>query len=243
MNDDAQTKLDLAISELYEVFSAYAAPAVPSASAIGITEADLAALYGPALRDLRPHDVAKYARRALNTWGDTSEFRHFLPRLFELAAREPGSWCDVDLLIGKLQAAQWFEWPEVERSAVNGYLGALWAVTLMRFPAAPRAGEVLGGVALAGADLAPYLHRFREATSIAAARHVVDLIRDNQETLWRRGAVDPDFWGPDAVDVVTRWLRAPETAAALERAFFASEDSPYAADFSDALDILANAPG
>ncbi|MFG2248893.1 hypothetical protein [Spirillospora sp. NPDC048823] len=38
------------------------------------------------LRDLTAEDLARYAAKALNTWGGPQEFRYFTPRLLELAA-------------------------------------------------------------------------------------------------------------------------------------------------------------
>ena len=61
------------------------------------------------LRDLTDTDLKKYAFKALTTWGNADDFRHFLPRLFELEAVHPQrivGLVDPEILFGKLAYAQ-----------------------------------------------------------------------------------------------------------------------------------------
>jgi len=74
-------------------------------------------------------DLGLYVFHAMTTVGDVDDFRHFLPRILELAlstefpvARE--------VVPGKLRYAKWTEWPAGESQAVRAYLAELWRTTL-----------------------------------------------------------------------------------------------------------------
>jgi len=77
-------------------------------------------LYSRPLRKLRPDDLEQYARDALLVWGGIDEFKHFLPRIFEISAY-----------------AEEFSFPESEIVFANstmaiGKLGRKWSRKLYR---------------------------------------------------------------------------------------------------------------
>jgi len=79
------------------------------------------------LRALSPGDLGRYAFKAMTTWGDVTEFKHFLPRILELAVTEEGAsfpGLDLELIGHKLELAGWYEWPLNERDAVLDHLRA-----------------------------------------------------------------------------------------------------------------------
>ncbi len=170
------------------------------------------------LRSLTHRDLARYAVKALSTWGGAEEFRYFVPRLLELA--------DVldlpPVLFGKFRDAGWLGWPADERAAVEAFLAAWWADTLDRFPAEPDAAEILCCVGRAGADPWPYLERWGELTGVAAVRHLHAFVLYGVE--WTRGPRLADaFWdrGSAAHVRVVEWLTGGRAAAAVEAAFAA----------------------
>lgn len=115
--------------ELYRVFARYQAPTKPSYSPYAnITEADVQRLRSKPLRQLSGDDLSKFSMKALTTWGDATEFRHYLPRMLDLAAGRP-DWTDIPTLFQKLLDANWRSWPEVEQQAVERYIAVLWSAT------------------------------------------------------------------------------------------------------------------
>src|SRR4051794_33486606 len=87
------------------------------------------------VRTLEPGALARYAAKALSTWGGVEEFRYFLPRLLECAATDAFGYPDPPIVFGKLALAGWTEWAPGERTAIESFLGAWWAGTLGRHPA------------------------------------------------------------------------------------------------------------
>lgn len=51
-----------------------------------VSESDKAALHSKKLRELENKEICGYAFSAITTWGDLNDFKHYLPRIFELAA-------------------------------------------------------------------------------------------------------------------------------------------------------------
>ena len=79
----------------------------------------------PSLEKLRWKDFGVYPFKAITTFGDTDDFKHFLPRLFELYVIDHmGAPYDVTTLFQKLNYASWTTWPDSERAAVRGFVRA-----------------------------------------------------------------------------------------------------------------------
>jgi hypothetical protein len=231
--------LEAAIAGLYEAFAHRSARTHVAGCPHCIDDADHALLAARPLRQLATRDLSKYARRALTTWGDGHDLAHFLPRLLELLAREPGAWIDVEIMFGKLPLAGWRAWPAGEIAAVERYLAALWRTVLSSYPAHLDVATVLRAYSQLLDDLRPCLAAWDADDRIAALRHLAALILDNWDALWRSGSLRPTGWrGPQLAQVVA-WLRRTATLARLELGFFAYSGDSFAVELSRAHDCVA----
>jgi hypothetical protein len=136
-----QIALQAAIGDLYATFAAYPLKRVIEGCPHCVSRADSDALHVRALDTLTADDVRYYATKAMTTFGDAEDFKHFLPRLLELLAREleaggagENLGFNEEILGGKLALAGYAGWPAVEREAVDRFLDALWGALLARFP-------------------------------------------------------------------------------------------------------------
>lgn len=77
------------------------------------------------LRKLSEEQLSTYTWKAMTTWGNVDDFKHFLPRIFELMATSAFTG-DVTALY-KLNYAEWDNWKEDEKDAVKQFLLAWWA--------------------------------------------------------------------------------------------------------------------
>src|SRR5215216_5402481 len=82
----AEAEMQAAIEELYRVFARYQFRRDMPYCHGCHTEADVRKIGSKWLRDLTVDDLRDYALSALYTWGDDSDFRHFLPRMFEISS-------------------------------------------------------------------------------------------------------------------------------------------------------------
>lgn len=93
------------------------------------------------LQDLSGSDLSTFVVSSMMTWGNVNDFKHFLPRILELAAQ-----LDEDLMpevaTGKLNIGNWRSWPAKEQQALRGFGLAWWQRALE--PPAGNLTRVLG---------------------------------------------------------------------------------------------------
>jgi hypothetical protein len=193
---------------LREVFARYPARAVDGCPCC--VSADDRAGLAAGSRDA----LQRFAFKAMTTWGDDRDFRHYVPELFALG---PGY---VDQVAAKLRYAQWWTWPDDERAAVRGYLLALWHGTREHF------SDVLDVVLTAGLGVAEVLDPlWLEPSAPVLAELVHEVLHSSSQR-------------PELV----AWLRDPRTVAVLEEAFFTASDGDTAARYSQAVDEVSWLP-
>ncbi len=77
------------------------------------------------LREMTWADLAAYCPRAVTTFGDEFDLRHFLPRILELYVTDHrGAPCCLFVMFGKLEQAAWADWPAEEGEAVRMFIEA-----------------------------------------------------------------------------------------------------------------------
>jgi len=121
-----QSKTSKAIKALYEVFQRYrftdleGDPAFPGLC-------DPAPLLAEPLPFLPREAFNLFAWKAVSTWGNADDLRHFLPRMLELLA-EDGDIGALEAwsLFGKIAYAKWRSWPHSEQDAIEDYVHARW---------------------------------------------------------------------------------------------------------------------
>src|SRR5262245_16013964 len=92
----------VAVAGLYDVFALYRLGEVVEGCSHCVAVGDERALHRAPLRRLDGRSLGRYAFKALTTWGDVDDLRHFLPRLLELAAANDPDLPGLEVLFGKL---------------------------------------------------------------------------------------------------------------------------------------------
>ena len=74
------------------------------------------------LNKLSSRDLRQYAMDAIYTWGTGDDFKHFIPRLFELLATEGDGFVDAAAVFSTLTfeswcSSHWRTWPEDEQNS------------------------------------------------------------------------------------------------------------------------------
>lgn len=187
------------------------------------------------LEELTAHDLGKFAWKALTTWGDVEDLKHFLPRLMQLIAQDDCAPFSREVLLGKLRLAAWRDWSETERRSVDMFLHAVWRDCLNSAAGSVWQDELLCGIGRAVDDLAPYLTTWSDSKLTTAYEHLVHYIDWNLATLLKRGHLSNSFWSdaePQMRQVID-WLSSRQTIDTLESRF---AENP-GADYSDALAV------
>src|SRR6185369_16388291 len=91
-----------------------------------VSNSDKEKIHSKRLRELDGDDLSRYAFKAMTTWGDTEDFKHYLPRIFELLSTTDFI-IDTFIVLGKLEYGKWKTWAEKEQIAIETFLYAWWA--------------------------------------------------------------------------------------------------------------------
>ena len=232
--------LDEAAEQLYAVFAIYPLrDRIPGCTHC-VDAAMEAALRSKPLRLLTGDDVNLYAAKAMTTWGEPGDFKHFLPRLVELVASDRGFFHEY--IAYKLDYARWRTWPQAERRAIAQYLLALWRVNLSAYPSPLRglsAGEWLDWLQAIVPDLTTYLDAWRADTRLPAIRHLAALVEEVVHGAnFDQPQGMPTPTGRRETVRVIAWLNDSATKAMLEGAFFGTDDEALSRELSCAVEQL-----
>lgn len=128
-------KLVAAIEECYQAFAACPRPTSLGASPLRDGKEVLAKLSAAPLRQLTGEQLGPYASWALTTVGDGDDYRHFLPRIFELSVDNP-VWLGAEppVMADKLNRAEWRSWPTKQRNAARSFFHAAFDYVLRTHP-------------------------------------------------------------------------------------------------------------
>lgn len=113
------------IDSLYIVFSAYPLSAILDGCPCCVFDTDKDKIHSKPLRKLNGDDLSPYAFKAMSTWGNVNDFKHYLPRILDLLSAEELP-LDVFIVTDKLDYAKWREWPQEEQHAIETFLYAWW---------------------------------------------------------------------------------------------------------------------
>ncbi|MEM1321090.1 MAG: hypothetical protein AAGG75_12625 [Bacteroidota bacterium] len=95
------------IDLLYQTFAAYSLNGKIDKCPCGcISEEEEQKIYSKPLRALTVEDIGFYSNKAMTTWGEEADYKHFLPRIIELYIENPSNgWIDLDTIYNKLHHA------------------------------------------------------------------------------------------------------------------------------------------
>jgi hypothetical protein len=238
----ASGELRAAIEQTYAALAAVPRPRELHASPLRDAEAILRALTSTPLPTLPIVAIGPYSRYAITTVGTEQDFRHFLPRILELAATDP-HWTGAEppVTADRIVRAGWRDWGAAERGPVAGLYEAAFAEALARgLRGATIADEWLCGMALLGLELAGPLARWRADPSDEAALALALFVTVQAGSLRAGRGASEGFWEivpPDAQDRVGLWLSDPQAVAQLEAAHTLPRGEQW--EVEHALSILA----
>jgi hypothetical protein len=223
MLSEPREQLDKSIESLYSIFATYPLRDPIVACDHCVLPEDHARLRSKPLRDLQEVDLSRYAHKAMTTWGDEFDFRHFLPRLLQLVADGTAWPISVDRIIEyKLNDAQWHRWPEAEQGSIKRYLLALWTYHVTCDDNSDKLQEILISALKAGINVSPYLDVWgsllpEQIPAVLNLAEFIYTIMLGSDQNWKNydeaqsSSLDSPYWD----DVVVTWLLSPSVKEAL----------------------------
>lgn len=244
-------ELSATIEGLYTAFREYPLPqevrACPCCHSPGADRP----LHSAPLCRLRAEDLENYTTEALLTWGELNDFRHFLPRIFELDVLEDeNSFVDRPIVFAKLYHGEWRDWPQAEQEAVEQFLMALWRAVLagppeempadQRYYPCETVESWLVALAGHGGSLSPYLDEWIRADSATAVWNLATVITRTGMIYARPRGIDAYWSGHmDQAVHVSEWLRSEAVRKKLERAIETFAAEPFAEELMAAWNMVS----
>lgn len=175
------TSLHEAIERLYTTFASYPLRHPVIGCTCCVSRADQERIASKVLRHLDGYDLERFAWKAMSTWGDENDFKHFLPRILELMsdAKERRDLPDLFVIFGKLGYCK--KWTEHERETVTNYLLEFWRWILAGHPGREEdsltASEYLEAMLYGVDDFAPFLNAWRDMRVPSSLRQLAEMVR------------------------------------------------------------------
>jgi hypothetical protein len=199
------------IEKLYDEFRPYRLGTAIDGCEHCLTAGMSDELIATPLRELTEEQLSLFSLKAMTTWGTEQDFKHFLPRLLELAYIDPLEMNWLEALFGKLKLAGWEDWSARERQAIESYLSHWWTATLAR----PRqyqfdeiAGLVLCAIGRTGIKIQPFLDQWIQDDSQAALDRLCIFVHFNYDALRKsRPRLSSAFESPES-EAVVAWLQS-----------------------------------
>ena len=214
--------LKSSIADLYRVFRPYRLGPDFAGCDHCVDPRETELLAKTPLHDLSLEALRRYSFKAMTTWGEAKHFKHFLPRLFELAVDAPSEF-ELEVLFGKLEYAKWQEWPTIERDSVEGYLREFWRAAIGQPPMDEydeTINKVLCSLASACSTLRPFLEDWLLSEAVAAGQQLAQFIIVNHDDLIASKRLANGFWYWEGVEAraaeVIAWLRSPAVGVYLQ---------------------------
>lgn len=238
---DSKTELVEAVRELYRVFRPYRTRRHPEGCTCCVSDEDNRRLMAKPLEELTAEDLDRYSMKALTTWGEVEDLKHFLPRLLELALVDDYNGFQVEVLFGKLRLGKWQSWPVSEQEAVTLYFHAIWKLCLESESGTDFLDDILCALGCADCNLAPFLHMWVECHSQLGYTHLLQFLDKNASAALKRRSLSNGFWSDSEVQMrqVLDWVADPQTLNRLEEIFEANSEADYADTLVGAIDRMA----
>jgi hypothetical protein len=153
------------------------------------------------LKSLTPTDLALVAEQVPYRGGNVDVYRHYLPRILDIAITEDFDWPDFEAVMShlaytpRLDSIQWTEWPEHEQNALRMLFDSVWSEILTVGLDLLSADDFLCGLSNAAVDLSPFLERWARFTDPMSAQQLLWFLEDNPQLT--DGRVRNAFWSVD----------------------------------------------
>lgn len=193
---EAEANLLDAIERSYLEFARMPCPQKLHASPSRDASEILRTLTSAPLRALTGEQVGPYSNWAITTVGDDRDYRHFLPRIFELAVTDP-VWLGTEpaVMASRLNMAKWRAWPAEQQTAVLRFYSAAFGAVVERHPRdGQSAADWFCGIAALGEPPSVTYEQWLASALPNAALHMASFIIAEAKHLSRHAEVRGSFW-------------------------------------------------
>lgn len=221
----------IATEELYKTFDKYPFKSTIDGCPCCVSDSDKSTLHSKQLKELEDEDISRYAFKAMTTWGNVNDFKHYLPRIFELAATRKLI-VDTFVILGKLEYGNWKEWDNDEQNSIRNFLKAWWKYDINNSTYFD--SEVLIELKKRIQDLPTMLNDWNVSIDSQGFKNYVDFVESYYSELKGKNKSFKDFSEAEIKTLIS-WIES--NSGKLEDGFFKyeSKDEEFSKRISDTL--------
>ncbi len=227
-----KTNLSIATENLYKIFKPYTIKGNLRDRSCDccVSDDEIKTLLSKDLNELSEDEIGHFMRSAISTYGGIEDYKHFLPRIFELMQLPKSEILDDFITFEKLNYSQWKTWKADEIEAIENYFMALWNETINNETSEfYKVKEVLS-IMIKYVSLEKALSIWKEVDATNSIHYIVE-------------AILGDFYlefNQEIVDDLMNWFSTEVILSKIEKVFFETEDTFEANRISIAYTILEN---
>jgi len=214
-------ELKIAIEKLYTTFSIYPFQSTMEGCPCCVSDSDKEKIHSKQLEELNEDDLSRYAFKAMSTWGDTNDFKHYLPRIFELLSTTDFI-VDTFVVLGKLEYGKWQTWSDNEKNTITQFLLA-WFADIIKHKSYFDKEAFIEIKKLIG-DIDQLLDRWKISLDDNSFSNFVELVHNYYNDL---AGKRKDFREIDdnSSDKILKWIK--KNSGILEKGFFHFADKDH----------------
>lgn len=233
-------RLENIIENLYKVFSIYGATDMTGSALYEDLSAWNQKLLSKPLRELEASDLTRYAGKAITSWGNAKDYKHFLPRILELIAKlEPPY--EIWITFDRIQLADFKSWKKEEQNLIHEYMLALWESILNDFSckAEFEFKEYFTTLVYYYPNFNDLLDIWSKSNSKAAIKYLAAFIIDEQINLFEKRKISSLKDQQEKAERFINWLLSDAVINRIQRDYFEFETEDFADNISWAEQILS----
>jgi len=227
-------ELKISIEGLYTTFSRYPFRSTMDGCPCCVSDTDKEKIHTKKLRQLDGDDLSRYAFKAMTTWGDKNDFKHYLPRILELLSTTDFI-VDTFVVLGKLDYAKWTTWAANEQDVIKDFLLAWWKDMIKHKSYFDK--EVFIEIYKLIRDVNPLLDSWTISFDDNSFKNLIDLLEHHYQDLTIHSSEFKEV-DKDSINKLLAWLA--EKQKIIEKGFFHYEiiDKEYAEKVSNTLYVI-----
>ena len=191
------------------------------------------------LRELDENDLSRFTGKAITTWGSANDYKHFLPRIFELTAelRTP---YEIWIAFDKLRLAEFQNWTEEEQKEIHDFMIALWEniVNDDSQKAEFEFKDYFSAIAHFYPNFTELLDIWTKSESKAGIKHLAEFIIDEQTNLFDRKIICGFYDQKENAEELINWILSDKTLDKMQQKYFEFETENFAEKISWAEQII-----
>lgn len=221
-----------AMEQVYRTFAKYPARAKMEGCPCCVSNANRASLHSKHLRDLEAEDLSFFVFKAMTTFGNLEDFKHYLPRILELTVERQLA---ASTVIHKLEYGNWENWKEEEKQAIRTFVEVWWRDEINDYTYFDP--EILKALKIILKNLEQMLSSWSIEPGTQGLQNYLELTEYHYYDLKNRNFTFKDF-STGELEILISWIE--EHSVKLREIFFQYEkaDPSLSARISKTLSIL-----